>query len=105
MTRIKRKFLTFKEYEAATASDYDINDLVTMFNRQFADLDADWFEEETRFNIGTLTVIVFKLTWLEEDDNKEAPKTEPVVETSHFLDPWDGYVVNNVETVYYDDSW
>lgn len=78
--RFERKFLAFKEGDAPTATDGDINNLIDMLNDHFGDTQADWMEEETRFPVGSLTVVVFKLSYFDDDviEIRSDEKGDPV---------------------------
>lgn len=62
--RFERKFYGVK------TTDYEVHDVVGQLNDMFGKTSADWFEEETRFELGDLTILVFKLTWYEDDSTK-----------------------------------
>ena len=64
---IKRKFYAFSDLEKATTDD-DADEIIADMNMLFANSNADWFEEETRYQVGDLLIVCFKLTWFEESD-------------------------------------
>lgn len=108
--RFERKFLAFKEGDAPSATDYDINNLIDMLNDHFGESQADWLEEETRFAVGTLTVVVFKLSYFDDEEDTVVVLGDDVP-LKHFAvalddddeedkDTWAGGGYKS-----YDDSW
>ena len=87
--RFERKFYGVKTSEIPDATDYEVNDVVDQLNDMFGKSSADWFEEEARFELGELTILVFKLTWYEDDPNKK-----PAGEFKPFFD---GGIINPTE--------
>jgi len=74
--RFNRQFYAFKDVGTDT-TEKSIHDMLNDFRHMFAKSGADWFEEETRFEVGDLTFVVFKLTWLEEADLPKNPINKP----------------------------
>ena len=110
--RFERKFYGVKTSEIPDATDYELNDIVDQLNDMFCTSDADWFEEETRFELGGLTILVFKLTWYEEYSPKKPAGEFKPFSDGGIINPTelnaDHFAIgegNKFNPTDYDDSW